>query len=349
MKKVLCFGELLLRISPSPINDPHSDINPFTLYMGGAEANTATALAGWNVPVRYSTVLPDNFMSRHVIDYLDYKGIFTSSILFGGNRIGVYYLERGADLKGSMVYDRAHSSFSELKPGTIDWDKVLRDVSWFNFTAISPALTQDVADVCLEAARAASEKGITVSCDLNYRAKLWNYGKQPIDVMPQLVEHCDVVMGNIWAANSLLGTAIDADIHKSGTRAAYLAHAEKTAEEIIARFPKVKSVANTFRFDSDTNDLHYYTSLFTNGQSFHSPEFSCAGVVDRSGSGDCFMAGLIYGFYNQNPPQDIIDYATAAAFGKLQEQGDATGQDVLTVKKRKRGDSEGRSSSKLSE
>lgn len=333
MKKALCFGELLLRVSPSPADDFASEKNPFTLYMGGAEANTATALAGWNVPVKYCTVLPDNFMARHVIDYLEYKGIFTSSILFGGNRIGVYYLERGADLKGSMVYDRDHSSFSELKRGMIDWDKVLRDVSWFNFTAISPALNEKVADVCLEAIEAASKKGITISCDLNYRSRLWKYGKDPIEVMPKLIEHCDVVMGNIWSANSLLGTTIDKNIHAKGKREDYLAHAELTSKEIIQKFPKVKSVANTFRFDSDANELKYYTSLYTNNQSFNSAEFKCEGVVDRSGSGDCFMAGLIYGFYNQHQPQEIIDYAAAAAFGKLQEQGDATGQDVLMVKK----------------
>ena len=335
MKKVLCFGELLLRVSPSPVEN--TEKNPFILYMGGAEANTATALAGWNVPVKYCTVLPDNFMARHVLDYLEYHGIFTSSVLFGGNRIGVYYLERGADLKGSMVYDRDHSSFSELRRGMIDWDKVLRDVSWFNFTAISPALNNHVDDVCLEALEAASKKGITISCDLNYRARLWKYGKEPIDVMPKLVEYCDVVMGNIWSANSLLGTAIDENIHAKGKQSDYLAHSESTAKEIMAKFPKIKSVANTFRFDSDANELRYFTSLFTAGKSFNSTEFSCQGVVDRSGSGDCFMAGLIYGFYNQHQPQEIINYATTAAFGKLQEHGDATGQDVLMVKKKVEG------------
>ncbi|WP_448701519.1 sugar kinase [Mucilaginibacter sp. AW1-3] len=330
--KVLCFGELLLRVSPAP-EDSAVEKHPFFLYMGGAEANVATALAGWNVPVKYCTALPDNFMSRHVIDYLEYKGIFTSSILYTGSRMGIYYLERGADLKGSVVYDRDHSSFSGLKRGMIDWDKVLRDVSWFNFTAISPALNEQVADVCLEALEAASRKGITISVDLNYRSRLWKYGKQPTEIMPKLLEHCDLVMGNIWSANSLLGTQIDADIHGKQSKLAYLDHAEATSREIMHLFPKVKTVANTFRFDADNNHLHYYTSLYTNGQQYHSPEFSCAGVVDRSGSGDCFMAGLIYGFYNHNQPQEILDYATAAAFGKLQEQGDATGQDVLTVKK----------------
>jgi 2-dehydro-3-deoxygluconokinase len=338
ISKVLCFGELLFRISPAPQEDVDVEKHPFYLYMGGAEANAATALAGWNVPVKYCTVLPDNFMSHHVIDYLEYKGIFTSSILLAGTRVGIYYLERGADLKGSVVYDRAGSSFSELKRGMIDWDKVFRDVSWFNLTAISPALSENVADVCLEALEAASRKNITISLDLNYRQRLWKYGKSPVEIMPALLEHCDLVMGNIWSANSLLGTAIDNDIHTKGSKQAYLEHAKATSVEIMQHFPKVKTVANTFRFDNETNHTHYYTTLYTNGQQFNSPEFNCGVVVDRSGSGDCFMAGLIYGFYNHHEPQEIVNYAAAAAFGKLQEQGDATGQDILTVKKVKGGE-----------
>jgi 2-dehydro-3-deoxygluconokinase len=331
--KILCFGELLLRISPAPHENEDAEKHPFSLYMGGAEANTATALAGWDVPVKYCTLLPDNFMSQHVIDYLEYKGIFTSSILLTGNRIGVYYLERGADLKGSVVYDREGSSFAGLRRGMIDWDKVFRDVSWFNLTAISPALNEDVANVCLEALEAASRKNITISLDLNYRPRLWKYGKNPVEIMPALVQHCDLVMGNIWSANSLLGTAVDEDIHAKGNKQAYLDHSKSTSLEIMRRFPKVKTVANTFRFDSETNHTNYFTTLYTKGQLFNSPVFNCGGVVDRSGSGDCFMAGLIYGFYNHHEPQELINYATAAAFGKLQEQGDATGQDIITVKK----------------
>jgi 2-dehydro-3-deoxygluconokinase len=331
-KKVLCFGELLFRISPAS-NEELTDKNPMLLYVGGAEANVATALAGWNVPVKYFTVLPDNFMSRHVIDYLEYKGIYTSSILYSGNRIGIYYLERGADLKGKMVYDRDHSSFSELKRGMIDWDKVLRDVEWFNFSAINPALNANVADVCLEAVEAAARKNILISMDLNYRSRLWKYGKQPIEVVPALAAWCDLLMGNIWSAHSLLGTAIDEQIHDKQSKQAYLDHAAATSAEIMNKFPKCKTVANTFRFDGVDDHIKYYTTLHTGGNHYHSLEFECAGVRDRSGSGDCFMAGLIYGHYNRHTPQEILDYATAAAFGKLQEQGDATGQDVLTIKK----------------
>lgn len=330
--KVLCFGELLLRISPASHNDV-VEKQPMLLYVGGAEANVATALAGWEVPVKYCTVLPDNFMSRHMLDYLEYKGIYTSSVLFSGNRIGVYYLERGADLKGNMVYDRDHSAFSELKRGMIDWDRVLADVSWFNFSAISPALNKNVADVCLEAVEAASKKNIKISVDLNYRSRLWKYGKKPIEIMPALVEHCDLVMGNIWSANTLLGTPVDENIHDKRSRHAYTDHAAETSIEIMKRFPKCQTVANTFRFDGDANHILYYTCLYTAAEAFNSGEFTCKGVADRSGSGDCFMAGLIYGMYNRHTPQELLNYASAAAFGKLQELGDATGQDVLTVSK----------------
>lgn len=331
MNKVLCMGELLLRLSPSPKGEK-SDKHPMLLFVGGAEANVATALAGWDIPVTYCTVLPDNFMSHYVIQYLQRKKIDTSPILFSGNRIGLYYLETGADIKGGVVYDRDRSSFSELKRGMIDWDKVLDGINWFHFTAISPALNAAVADVCLEALEAASQKNITISVDLNYRSKLWKYGKQPVEVMPALVQYCDVIMGNIWSANTLLGTYVDEQIHDKGTKQAYTTHAEKTALEIMKKFPKCKAVANTFRFDSNDDHILYYTTLLVNGKSYVSDELTCKGVVDRSGSGDCFMAGLIYGLLSTpGQPQQLLNYATAAAFGKLQEQGDATDQDVLSV------------------
>ncbi len=326
-------GELLLRLSPSP-KDARANRNPMLLFVGGAEANVATALAGWDIPVSYCTVLPDNFMSQYVIQYLNRKNIDTSSIIISGDRIGLYYLETGADIKGGVVYDRDRSSFSTLKPGMIDWDKVLDGIDWFHFTAISPALNQQVADVCLEAIVAASKKNIRISVDLNYRSKLWKYGKMPHEVMPELVSYCDVIMGNIWSAQTLLGTHVDEQIHAKKSKQAYIDHAENTSLEILKMFPKCKTVANTFRFDSDQDHILYYTTLYHKGQHFYSHEFTCKGVVDRSGSGDCFMAGLIYGLLtNENNPQELLNFATAAAFGKLQEQGDATEQDVLSVEK----------------
>ena len=244
-KKILCFGELLLRVSPSLTNDTNEK-QPVMVFVGGAEANVATALAGWEMPVKYCTVLPDNFMARHMMQYLEYHNIYTSSVLFSGNRIGLYYLERGADLKGNMVYDREHSSFAELKTGMIDWDRVLADVSWFNFSAISPALNQNVADVCLEALKAAAQRKIKISVDLNYRSRLWQYGKKPAEVMPSLVQYCDVVMGNIWSAATLLGTSIDEHIHNKKSKQAYLDHAKATSLEITNQFLSVQRLPILF-------------------------------------------------------------------------------------------------------
>lgn len=324
-------GELLLRISPSS-KKYHQQKQPMKLFVGGAEANVATALAGWNIPVRYCTVLPDNFMSQYVINYLSAKHIDTSAIRLSGNRIGLYYLETGADIKGGVIYDRERSSFSELVPGIIDWEKVFEGVDWFHFTAISPALNQSIADICLEALQVASRKGLRISVDLNYRSKLWKYGKDPKEIMPQLVSYCNLIMGNIWSANSLLGIEVEEDIHQHQSKQAYLDHAEKTSKAIMAQFPKCEAVANTYRFDSNHEQILYYTTLQLKDTAYSSQEFSCAGVVDRSGSGDCFMAGLIYGFItNPDDPQELLNYATAAAFGKLQEQGDATEQEVLQV------------------
>lgn len=326
---VLCLGELLMRISPT--QDEQASKNPFKLYIGGAEANTATALAAWNVPVKYCTALPDNFASQQVIKYLQQKGIDTALIHHSGTRIGLYFLDRGADLKSSVVYDRAGSSFSELKRGMIDWDEALKDISWLNLTAISPAINADVADVCLEALEAASAKNITISIDLNYRSRLWKYGKDPLEVMPALVAHCDLIMGNIWAANTLLNVSLDAQINDLWSKKDYLEHSRATSQEIMQRFPRCKHVGNTFRFDSDSSNLLYYTTLFSEGEQYHSPVFSTKSVVDRSGSGDCFMAGLIYGFYNGHKLQDIVDFAATAAFGKLQEEGDSTQQDIQKI------------------
>ncbi|QJW92348.1 sugar kinase [Spirosoma taeanense] len=335
MQKVCCFGELLLRFSPLG-NGEWIRQAAMPVFIGGAELNVATALAGWNVPTKYSTVLPSNALADETMDYLASNRIDTSGILRGGSRIGSYFLPQGSDLKNAgVIYDRAHSAFSELAPGCINWETVLNETSWLHISAISPALNANIAAACLELLEAASAKGITISLDLNHRAKLWQYGVQPVQVMPDLVQHCDVVMGNIWAANALLGIPVDEYIHDKGQQTDYLAHADETAKAIQAEYPRCKVVANTFRFDHSTagsaGGIRYYATLHTNGQTAVSPEFVVERVVDKVGSGDCFMAGLIYGLYNNLPAQNIIDFAAAAAVGKLQEFGDATRQTIADV------------------
>ncbi|HEV7332764.1 MAG TPA: sugar kinase [Flavisolibacter sp.] len=331
MTKVLCFGELLLSFSPR-LNGEWLKSANMPVFIGGAELNSARALASWGVPVAYWTALPDHYLTKEIVDFIEAKGIKADKIRLSGNRIGAYYSPQGAELKSDdVIYDRDYSSFWELNAGQIDWNAVLEDVSWLNFSAISPALNQRVADVCLEAAKVASEKGITVSVDLNYRAKLWQYGKKPVEVMPQLAEQCNVIMGNIWAANVMLGTTIDENIHVNGSREKYLRQAEQTSQEVLERFPKCSLVANTFRFDREEGGINYSTSLYTNGEQFNSQEYNSDTVVDKAGSGDCYMAGIIYGCYKQHTPQEIVDFATAAAFGKLHEKGDATNQTTETI------------------
>jgi len=330
MHKIFCFGEILLRMSPV-LNGCWLQQNNMPVYIGGAELNVATALAKWNTPICYCTAMPAHYLSSEMIQYLSKKNIDTTPVQFRGNRIGIYFLPEGADLKhAGVIYDRAHSSFAELQPGEIDWNKLLEDCTWFHFTAISPAVSESAAAVCLEAVKIASQKNITVSVDLNYRAKLWQYGKPPVEIMQQLLPYCNVVMGNIWSANTLLGIDIDEHIHTKKSKEAYTDHANATATAIMQQYPACKTVANTFRFDYN-DGINYYASFNTNNHQYISEEFASEKCVDKAGSGDCFMAGLIYATTQKFSPQHIINFAAAAAFGKLHEAGDTTSQTVEQI------------------
>ena len=265
------------------------------VYIGGAELNVATALSIWQTPSAYMSALPVNGLAQELTDYIRSKNIDDTKMIHSGSRIGAYYLTQGADLKhAAVIYDRSHSSFSELKPGQIDWKEVFADCSWLHFSAISPALNEDVAAVCLEAVRVAKEMGVTVSVDLNYRALLWKYGKEPKEVMPELAEYCDVIMGNIWAANKLLDIPLNDALIEKDQKEAYLQHAAETSEAIFNKYPQAKFLANTFRFDAGEG-INYYASLNTREGQQVSSVYQCNSVVDKVGSGDCFMAGLIYG------------------------------------------------------
>ena len=203
--KIFCFGEILLHYAP-PMNSDFIERQHMPFYLGGAELNVASALAKWDMPVKYGTAMPSHFLSDTIIGHLSKKNIDTSAIQISGNRIGCFYLATGLDMKNAaVVYDRANSSFAEIKKGSIDWKEILKDVHWFHFSAISASLTQNATDVCEEALIAATELGIPISVDLNYRAKLWKYGKTPIEVMSQLVKYCTVLMGNLWAVEDMLG------------------------------------------------------------------------------------------------------------------------------------------------
>ncbi|HEV3413981.1 MAG TPA: sugar kinase [Puia sp.] len=332
-KKVLSFGELLLRICPDAEGNWLED-NSLPVYAGGAEANVATALALWGVPSAYLTALPDNLLARQVAAYLEGRGVDVSRILYRGERLGLYYLPKGRDVRNAgVIYDRAHSSFSELRPGLVDWDKALEGVGWLHFSAISPALDRGVAEVCEEGLKAADARGITISVDLNYRAKLWQYGVAPTAVMPGLVRYCDLVMGNLWAAEKMLDIPLDAGLAERGRKQDFLELARWASEQIIERFPKVRQVAKTFRFDRGEKGIRYYTTFFADGELYSSREYESDAIVDKVGSGDCFMAGLIRGLYRRQPLGEMLEFATAAAFFKLFILSDATDQPAEDIEK----------------
>lgn len=330
MGKVLSFGELLLRICPDTDGQWLQDNNlPF--YVGGAEANVATALALWNIPSAYFTALPENFLSQQLVSYLESKNIDTDAILYRGERVGLYYLPKGKDMKNAgVIYDRNHSAFAGITPGMIDWDQVFSGVSWFHFSAICPAINQNIADVCAEALEAAAQRNITISLDLNYRAKLWQYGKEPVDIMPALAKYCNLIMGNIWAANKMLGMPLNEELIAARDKESLLQQAQITSEAIMKAFPNCHTVANTFRFDQGKG-IRYYTTLFHENKLICSPEFVSDIIEDKVGSGDCFMAGLIYGFNQQLAVADTLAFATAAAFNKLFILSDATTSTVADI------------------
>jgi 2-dehydro-3-deoxygluconokinase len=333
MGKILCFGELLLRFSPAG-EGRWLKSHELSVFLGGAELNVATALANWNLPVSYCTALPENYLSKDILLALEERKILTDTINFSGERIGSYYLKQGTDLKNqSVIYDRAHSSFGELKTGMINWDHILHDVSWFHFSAISPALNETVAAVCLEAVQAASRRNITISIDLNHRPKLWRQ-RNPHDVMSELLAYCDVVMGNIWSAHDLLGIPLDSHMIQANDKTVYLQHAHQTSVKILKRFARVKTVACTFRFEEGERGIIYYASLYSAHRWADSYLYRSQQIIDKVGTGDCFMAGLIYGLYSNQHEDEIIQFATAAGFGKFFEKGDSTGQGLETIRSR---------------
>jgi 2-dehydro-3-deoxygluconokinase len=320
---VLSLGEILLRMIPDADGEwLRKRELPFSL--GGAELNVATNLALWNLKTKYFTAMPDNGLTEQILRFLETRGLDISSVFLGGDRLGLFYLTQGKDMKhDALIYDRALSSFSELKTGIIDWAKVLEGVSWLHISAISPGISQRAAYLCEEALIEASKMNITISMDMNYRAKLWQYGKAPEKILPRLLAHCHLVMGNIWALEKMAGLKSAPRIPNSGHKKDYEEICLMYSERMVEEFPNCRTVANTFRFEEGSH-IRYFASLFEEDKMFYSQEYQSDNFEDKVGSGDCFMAGLIYGYYQNLDSPLVLDFATAAAFDKLFIKGDST-------------------------
>ena len=340
-KKVVTFGEIMLRLA-TPGYLRFSQSNELTATFGGGEANVAVSLANYGIPVNFVTRLPKNDIGRACMMDLRKHGVGTDKIVWGGERLGIYFLETGAVSRGSkVVYDRAHSSVSEIEPGMIDWEKVFDGAAWFHWTGITPAISQNAANVCLEAIKKANELGVTVSCDLNFRKNLWKYGKTAGEIMPDLVAGTDIILGNEEDAEKVLGIKPEGvDVtggHVEGT--AY----ESVSKQIMERFPRCKKVITTLRGSVNANHNSWSGVLWDGKKLYEAPTYQITHIVDRVGGGDSFMGGLIYGLLTYDgDDQKALNFAVAASCLKHTVYGDFNQVTVAEVEKLMGGDASGR-------
>lgn len=342
MKKVVTFGEIMLRLAP-PNNLRFSQTNTFNIIYGGGESNVAVSLANYGIPVEFVTRLPQNDIGECALMEMRKRGVGTQHILRGGERLGIYFLETGAVSRGSkVVYDRAHSAISTIEKGMIDWAEVFRGVDWFHWTGITPAISQGAADACLEAIQMANKMKVTVSTDLNYRKKLWKYGKEPGEVMPELVAGCDVILGNEEDAEKHFGLhpeGVDVTQGHSIDAESYLS----VLKQLMEMFPRAQKVITTLR-GSISASHNTWSGVMYDGQTLYkAPSYDITHIVDRVGGGDSFMGGLVYGLLTYpNDNQKALNFAVAASCLKHTIYGDANLATVEEVEKLMKGDASGR-------
>jgi len=283
----------------------------FEISYGGAEASVAISLANYGISSEFVTCLPPNEIGQAAIDYVRRFGVDTSHVVRMGERVGIYFLEIGANQRPSkVIYDRTHSAVAEVKPGSIPWNQIFSDAKWFHFTGITPAISQSAADVSLEAVRSAKDKGLTVSCDLNYRAKLWKYGKTATEIMTGLVPYVDVLSGNEEDCERIFGIK-GADVRVAEEVSADKYH--EVASKLTKRFPNLKKACITLRGSISATHNTWSAVLYDGRKLYSTKKYDITNVVDRLGSGDAFTGALIYCLLAGKSDQDALDFATAAS------------------------------------
>jgi 2-dehydro-3-deoxygluconokinase len=337
MGKIITFGEIMLRLAPKAYYR-FVQASSFGATFGGGEANVAVSLANFGMDAAFVTKLPAHEIGQAAVNSLREFGVDTSFIVRGGDRVGIYFLEKGASQRPSrVIYDRAHSAIAEAEPSDFDWNTIFQGASWFHFTGISPAISGRAADITMEACKAAKAAGVTVSCDLNYRKNLWTREKAG-GVMEKLMEYVKVCIANEEDAESVFGIRAEGTDVGSGkiSREGY----EQVAKVLTDRFGFTQ-VAITLRESISASDNNWGAMLYRDGKTYVSKKYALR-IVDRVGGGDSFAAGLIYGLNNAMGPQETLEFAVAASCLKHSIEGDFNQVSAEEVKKLAGGDASGR-------
>jgi 2-dehydro-3-deoxygluconokinase len=338
-KRLVTFGEIMLRLK-SPDHERLLQTPRLEATFGGGESNVAQSLAHFGLDVSFVTALPNNAIADACIGELRRSGVDCSHIIRQGNRMGIYVVEAGANQRSSTVlYDRAGSAIAEAGGEDFDWDEILDGAIWFHFTGITPAISESAANLCLAALKKAREKSVTISCDYNYRKKLWKYGKTAPEVMRELVQYVDIGIANEEDCQESLGVRFDLDVESGKLE---VDRYRRIAEQVMTEFPNLKAQAITLR-ESHSADHNDWSAVLHDGDTFlQSRKYSIRDIVDRVGGGDSFASGLIYGMLTLQNHARALEFATAASCLKHSIPGDVNRVSVSEVEALMAGSGSGR-------
>ena len=339
MARVVTFGEIMLRLK-SPALERFFQSPSLEATFGGGEANVAVSLANYGMDASFVSVIPDNDIGKACMQQLRGFGVDVSCLKKAAGRMGIYFLETGSNQRPSkVIYDRAESCIAKAGVGDIDWDKAFEGATWFHITGITPAISASAAELSLAAVKAAKEKGVHVSCDLNYRKNLWKYGKRADEVMSELVKYVDTVIANEEDVQKALGITAESDVESGELDTGVY---KKLAATVMEKYPNVKRVAITLR-ESKSADTNYWAACIYDGKEFYvSRKYAITDIVDRVGGGDSFGGGLIYGLNNYDTQAQALEFAVAASCLKHTISGDFNRVSVAEVESLMKGSGSGR-------